>query len=100
MAPTTIKTRRGLALEKNRDKWLQTRARNINSSEVAALFGLSPYMTPLELYALKTGQIEDSFRDNDRAAAGRHLEAGIAAWACEKFGIQAKPTKTAAVRCA
>lgn len=93
MARSPIKTRRGLALEKNRDKWLATRARNVNSSEVAALFGLSPYMTPLELYALKTGQIEDSFRDNDRAAAGRFLEAGIAAWACEKFGIQAKPFK-------
>jgi putative phage-type endonuclease len=93
MARKTVKTRRGLALEKNRSKWLETRARNVNSSEVAALFGLSPYMTPLELYALKTGQIEDSFRDNDRAAAGRFLEAGIAAWACEKFGIQAKPFK-------
>lgn len=93
MAPSAVKTRRGLALEKNREKWLATRARNINSSEVAALFGLSPYMTPLELYALKTGQIEDSFRDNDRAAAGRHLEAGIAAWACEKFGIVLRPFK-------
>lgn len=87
MARSTIKTRRGLALEKNREKWLAARARNINSSEVAALFGLSPYMTPLELWALKTGQITDGFKDNDRAAAGRHLEAGIAAWATEKFGL-------------
>lgn len=93
MAQNNVKTRRGLALEKNREKWLATRARNINSSEVAALFGLSPYMTPLELYALKTGQITDGFKDNDRAAAGRFLEAGIAAWACEKFGLQAKPFK-------
>lgn len=93
MAPSAVKTRRGLALEKSRANWLETRARNINSSEVAALFGLSPYMTPLELYAVKTGQIEDSFRDNDRAAAGRFLEAGIAAWACEKFGIVLRPFK-------
>lgn len=93
MAPKNIKTRRGLALEKNRAKWLATRARNINSSEVGALFGLSPYMTALELYGLKTGQIEDGFKDNDRAAAGRHLEAGIAAWAQEKFGFTAKPFK-------
>ncbi|WP_347138852.1 YqaJ viral recombinase family protein [Paracoccus sp. SSK6] len=89
----TVKTRRGLAHEKNRAKWLATRARNINSSEVGALFGLSPYMTPLELYALKKGLIEDGFKDNDRAAAGRFLEAGIAAWACEKFGFKAKPLK-------
>lgn len=87
MARSTIKTRRGLALEKNREKWLAARARNINSSEVAALFGLSPYMTPLELWALKTGRIDDGFKDNDRAAAGRHLEAGIASWASEKFGL-------------
>lgn len=58
MARSPIKTRRGLALEKNRAKWLAARARNINSSEVAALFGLSPYMTALELFALKTGQLE------------------------------------------
>lgn len=93
MAPTTIKTRRGLALEKNRAKWLETRARNVNSSEVAALFGLSPYLTPLELWALKKGLITDGFKDNDRAAAGRFLEAGIAAWAEEKWGIKSKPFK-------
>lgn len=93
MAPSAVKTRRGLALEKNREKWLATRARNINSSEVAALFGLSPYMTPLELWALKKGLITDGFKDNDRAAAGRHLEPGIASWAEEKWGIKSKPFK-------
>lgn len=89
----TVKTRRGLANVKNRAKWLATCERNINSSEIGALFGLSPYMTPLELYALKKGLIGDSFQDNDRAAAGRFLEAGIAAWAQEKFGFKAKPLK-------
>lgn len=93
MTMKNIKTRRGLANEKNRAKWLAFREKNINSSEVAALFGLSPYMTALELYALKKGMISDNFVDNDRAAAGRHLEAGIAAWASEKFGFKAKPFK-------
>jgi putative phage-type endonuclease len=93
MARKTVKTRRGLALERNREKWLATRARNINSSEVGALFGLSPYMTPLELFALKTGQIEDSFTPNDRTIGGQFLEPAIAAWAQEKFGFKAKPFK-------
>lgn len=93
MAKSSVKTRRGLANEKNRTKWLATRARNISSSEVGALFGLSPYMTALELYALKKGLVEDGFVDNDRAAAGRFLEAGIAAWASQKFGFKAKPFK-------
>lgn len=89
----TVKIHKNLATKENREAWLEARQNSITSSDVAAIFGRSPYKTLFELWAEKTGQIEDGFKENDRAAAGRHLEAGIASWACEKFGFEAKPFK-------
>lgn len=83
----------GLATEENRDEWLKVRARNINSSEVAALFGMSPYMTEFELWHLKKGNIPDSFEGNDRTEAGQFLEPAIAALAAHKNGWKSRPFK-------
>lgn len=73
--------------------WLELRRRNINSSEVAALFGMSPYLTEYELWNIKAGELEDGFVSNDRVEAGQFLEAGIAAWAAHKLGCEAQPFK-------
>ncbi|MEQ9242063.1 YqaJ viral recombinase family protein [Roseovarius indicus] len=73
--------------------WLDLRRRNINSSEVAALFGYSPYLTLYELWNVKAGELENSFTSNDRVEAGQFLEPSIAAWAAHKLGVEARPFK-------
>lgn len=46
---------------KDEKEWLELRASNINSSEVAALFGLSPYLTAFELWhRKKEGKVVES----------------------------------------
>lgn len=42
-----------------REAWLAERQRGIGASEAAAVLGLSPWLTPLELYLRKTGQIPE-----------------------------------------
>src|SRR5512141_3142914 len=46
----------------SRDKWLEARNLGIGASESAALFGLSPWMSPFSLWADKSGMAprEDS----------------------------------------
>lgn len=60
-----------------RDEWLLRRRRNINGSEVAALFGLNPYMTPFALHAEKAGLADLSTPDSAVLRRGRILETSI-----------------------
>ena len=58
----------------SRDQWLTWRKSDVTASAIGALFGVHDYLTPLELYMLKTGQIVE---DPDEAPAmrrGRLLE--------------------------
>lgn len=43
---------------KDREKWLALRRGGIGGSEVAAVLGLSPYRTPVDVWEDKTGRIE------------------------------------------
>ncbi|SUA78206.1 putative phage-type endonuclease [Pandoraea pnomenusa] len=40
----------------SRDDWLEVRKNGIGGSDAAAAVGLSPYMSPLELWLIKTGR--------------------------------------------
>lgn len=40
----------------SRDDWLEVRKKGIGGSDAAAAVGLSPYMSPLELWLVKTGR--------------------------------------------
>ncbi len=42
----------------SRDTWLQVRKQGIGGSDAAAAVGLNPYMSPLELWMIKTGRDE------------------------------------------
>lgn len=67
--------------------WHDLRAKNIGGSDVAALFGESPYMSAYKLWQIKAGNIQpDDFSDNERAEAGNMLEPSIIAWANKKWG--------------
>lgn len=63
----------------DRAAWLEERAKGVGSSEVAAILGVSPYMTPYELWEKKSlgkeGKEDDT---NLRFAIGHDLENRVA----------------------
>lgn len=70
----------------NESAWHKMRAQNIGASEVAALFGLSPWTTKWKLYMQKSGQLPPV---NEKAwmSRGRHFEPAIASYAREEFDL-------------
>lgn len=77
----------------DRESWLALRRQDITSTEASALFGLSPYSTQYELWHQKHGLLDDEIDDNERMAAGRHLEPAIASLVAERFGVKVVPFK-------
>lgn len=60
----------------DRQQWLEERRKGIGSSDIAALFGVSPYASPLSVYASKLG-FDMGLRDEAseiRMRVGRELE--------------------------
>lgn len=64
------------------DQWLEERRKSVGASEVAAVMGLSPYGTALDVYKSKHGV--DTFFDPERAYVGHASEVLISGW-IEKF---------------
>ncbi|MGH9462453.1 MAG: YqaJ viral recombinase family protein [Vicinamibacteria bacterium] len=62
------------------------RARDVTSTEVAALFGLSPYVTPFELWHRKRAGDVAEIESNDRMKWGTRLQDSIAAGLAEDQG--------------
>jgi predicted phage-related endonuclease len=61
----------------DREEWLARRKPNINGSEVGALFGCSPFLTPFALFADKAGLAELPMIDSDVLERGQILEPSI-----------------------
>jgi putative phage-type endonuclease len=77
----------------NEAHWLQMRTRDVTSTESAALFGMSPYVTHFDLWhRKKSGQVPE-FKSNDRMRWGQRLEAAIAHGIAEERGWQIQPMK-------
>jgi predicted phage-related endonuclease len=77
----------------NDEHWKSLRVKDVTSTESAALFGLSPYITEMELfYRKKTGEVAE-FTDNQRMRAGRLLEPAIANMVADELGCEVKPFK-------
>lgn len=72
------------------EEWLRQRARDITSTESAALFGLSPYTTPFELWHRKKNAQITEIEPNERMKWGTRLQDSIAAGLAEdhKWKIQ------------
>ena len=62
-----------------REEWLGLRQRDVTASQIAALLGLHPYVTPYQLWAEKTGKLVPLDDDNAVLRRGRLLEA----WPCQ-----------------
>jgi predicted phage-related endonuclease len=71
--------RREVEIIGDRNKWLESRRRNVGASDVAALFHSHKYRTALELWGEQVGKIP--YRDGDSAAMrrGRILEPAVLA---------------------
>lgn len=69
------------------EEFLRARQTGIGGSDVAAILGLSPFRTPLQVYLEKLGQLP-SEPDNSRTKAGRVMEQVIAAMYAERQGVK------------
>lgn len=59
----------------NREEWLAGRANSIGASEVAAAIGISPWMTPEELWEIKTGKKKPKdLSNNEKVQFGQNAE--------------------------
>lgn len=79
---------------KSEEQWLRERLLDITSTEVSALFDLSPYRTEFELYHEKRDGQLIKFKENARMKWGKRFEAPIAygvaedeGWNIEKFDV-------------
>jgi putative phage-type endonuclease len=73
------------------EAWLKHRTRDITSTEVSALFGLSPYLTPFELWHRKKAGDVVKIEPSERMKWGTRLQASIAAGLAEDHGWKVAP---------
>jgi len=66
--------------------WLENRLLDITSTEVSALYDLSPYQTEFELYHQKKEKLVVRIEENERMTWGKRLEDSIAHGAAETMG--------------
>lgn len=74
-------------------EWLDMRKEDLTSTECAALFGCSPYLTQFELWHEKHGNYERQFDENERIKWGKRLESPIALGVAEDYGVVVEPMK-------
>jgi len=67
-------------------QWHELRKRNIGGSDVAALFGASPWMTEFTLYAEKSGITEYQVDENNKMRLGKYLEPFIGELLAKELG--------------
>lgn len=78
---------------KDEAHWLQLRTQDVTSTESAALFGMSPYVTQFELWHRKQSGEQPEFKTNERMRWGNRLEAAIAHGIAEERGWTIEPMK-------
>lgn len=73
---------------KDEKHWLELRRQLITSTEVAALFNASPWVTYYELWKRKHDDLEVAFDPNERVTWGKRLEQAIAKGVAEDEGLK------------
>lgn len=77
---------RDVRLPETQEAWLALRTRDLTSTDMAALFGISPYMTEYELWYRKKSQDINELEENERMKWGNRLQDAIAAGICQDNG--------------
>jgi len=70
------------------EDWLRHRQRGIGGSDAAAILGLLPWKTALEVYYDKTAEEPVQIEENPRMRAGKKLENVIAEYFTEETGLE------------
>lgn len=78
---------------RDHEHWLALRAQDLTSTDIAALFGMSPYKTRFELWHEKRSGEVVRIAQNDRMTWGTRLEASIAEGIAEDRGWAIRPFK-------
>jgi len=60
--------------------WLKQRTKGVGGSDVAAIMGVSPFKSPLDVWLEKTGRVDVGGADSPYMAFGRVFEPIIGAW--------------------
>lgn len=68
----------------SRQEWLEWRRQDVTASDVAALFGLSTWKSPLQVWAEKTGRAAEQW-DSPLMRRGRWLEPAVLAALAETY---------------
>ena len=68
------------------DAWRQARALDVTSTEIAALFGCSPYLSEYELWHRKRDKVITELEANERMTWGLRLQDSIAAGVAQEQG--------------
>lgn len=76
-----------------REQWLRARSKGIGGSEITAVMGLDPYMTPYALWERKTGRVSDN-ADNKFTRAGNYLEDAVSQMFSDAAGLDVYKPKT------
>lgn len=75
---------------KSREEWLALRHQHVSSTEVAALFSMSPYSTAFELATIKQGELPDEREGNERMSWGLRLQNAIARGIANDYGVKVR----------
>jgi putative phage-type endonuclease len=82
---------------KSRDEWLALRHKYVSSTEISALFGMSPYMTAFELAHHKQSPVAADYEKNERMEWGLYLEKPIAQKFADDYGVSVRKLNAYAV---
>jgi len=77
----------------NEAHWLALRREDLTSTDIAALFGLSPYKTHFELWHEKKACARVEFVENERMKWGKRMESTVAQGIAEDQGWAVRPFK-------
>lgn len=75
------------------EHWHSLRAEDLTSTDMAALFDMSPYLTEFELWHRKKEGIIPEFEATERMKWGNRLEASIAEGIAEEYNLKVVPMK-------
>ncbi len=78
----------------NEKEWLELRSKDLTSTDISSLFGLSPYQSKFELWQRKKNNIQTEFKENERMKWGTRLESAIARGIGEDLDLPVKPFKS------
>ena len=73
-----------------RAEWLCLRRQGIGGSDAGAVCGLNPYISPIDVYADKSGVVENDDFDNEAMREGRDFEEYVARRFTEATGFKVR----------